>query len=121
MIAEALAMVVEALEGEGLRVATRVADVSPPVVYVHLENTEDTGALVAGGLVVTFACRYIPIRGVDNALADAEALDALFRALRPLAMTPLSAPYGSVTLNQETWPCYRADLAALALEPSEAR
>jgi hypothetical protein len=121
MIREALTMVAEALAGEGLRVAYRAGDLTPPVVYVRIANTEDAGVMFAGGLVVTFACYYIPIRGVDNAEGDADALDAIFRALRPLAVTALAAPYGSVTINQETWPCYRADLAALALEPSEAR
>jgi hypothetical protein len=121
VIREAAAAVVEALAGEGLRVATRAADVSPPCVFVAIANTEDAGATFAGGLLVSMAVSYIPVRGVDNLDGDADGLDAVFRALRPLATRPLSAPRSSLTLSNETWPCYRAEVAALALDTVEAR
>ena len=121
MIRELAAAVADALADEGLRVALRAGDVTPPVVFVQLGAVDDAGAMLAGGLIVTFWCHYIPVRGVDNLEGDADSLDAMFRALRPLAMTGLAAGRTSVTLTNETYPCWRADLAALALEPSEVR
>ena len=90
-VAAAVAELVAALEGTGLRVAVRDGDITPPVVYVRIGTVSDAGAPLAGGTLCGFYVYYIPIRGVDNLAGDAEALDALYAALSPLAWADLNA------------------------------
>jgi hypothetical protein len=115
VIADAVAEVVTALMGAGQRVAVRSGDITPPVWYLQLGQTTNASTLLAGGVVVTLYVHYIPVRGLDNLDADSEALDVLYDTLGPLAVLDLVATRTSVTINNDTWPCYRADLAALAV------
>ena len=120
MITDAADAVVAALTAEGLNVAVRSGDITAPVVYLQIGAVSDLGATLTGGVVVTFWCFYIPVRGLDNLAADADALDRLYAALAPLGATELVTTRTSVTVNQDTWPCYRADAAVMALTPQEA-
>lgn len=115
MIADTVADVVAALEGAGLRVAERAGDITPPVCYLQLGQVTTAGTVLAGGVLSVLYVHYIPVRGLDNLAGDAAALDALFAALAPLAATDLVATRTSVTITNDTWPCYRADLSALAV------
>jgi hypothetical protein len=119
MIGEARTELVAALEAAGLRVAEKAGDITPPVCYLRIGQGTDAGGPLAGGVVVTFFVHYIPIRGIDNPVGDAEALDAILGAVRPLAVAPLVFTWTSVSVLNESWPCYRFDLPALALDPAE--
>ena len=118
MIAESLIALAVALEGEGLRVAIRSGDLTPPCVYVQIGGATDDGIVLAGGLVSTFWVYWVPIRGVENLTADAAALDAMFAALSPLASSTLTATRTSLTVSNDTWPAYRADAQILAVPDS---
>lgn len=113
-VTAALADVVAALEASGLRVAVRDGDITPPVVYIRIGTVSDQGAPLAGGTLTQFYLYLIPIRGVDNIAGDAEALDTLYAALSPLAWADLTATASSVTVKNDTWPCYRLDLSIAA-------
>ena len=113
-ITAALADVVAALEASGLRVAVRDGDITPPCVYIRIGTVSDQGAVLAGGTLTQFYVYFIPIRGVDNIGGDAEALDTLYAALSPIAWANLTATASSVTVKNDTWPCYRLDLSVAA-------
>jgi hypothetical protein len=115
VISDTVAEVVAALEAAGLRVAERSGDITPPVCYLQLGQVTNAGTMLAGGILTTLYVHYIPVRGLDNLAGDAEALDALYAALGPLAALDLVATRTSVTITNDTWPCYRADLTALAV------
>ena len=115
MIAEALAEAVAALESQGLRVAVRSGDLTPPCVYVQIGGASDDGAPLAGGLTTTLWVYWLPIRGVENLPGDAAALDSIYAALTPLTMATLTATRTSVTISNDTWPGYRADVSLLAV------
>jgi hypothetical protein len=119
MIADTVTELVDALEAAGLRVAVRAGDITPPAVFVQVGNVTDAGGILAGGLVATFYVHLIPIRGIDNLAGDAQLLDTLLAVLRPLAVAQLVCTRTTVTINNDTWPCYRADLPALAVDPLE--
>ena len=119
MIGDALAAAVAAIEAHGLRVALRSGDITPPVVYIQIGTATDMGGPLEGGRIPTFWAYYIPVRGLDNATGDAAALDALYDALSPITAAEMVVTRTSVTVNNETWPAYRADAAILALDPSE--
>lgn len=114
-VAAAVVELVAALESTGLRVAVRDGDLTPPVVYVRIGTVSDAGAPLAGGTMTVFYAYYIPIRGVDNLAGDADALDALFAALSPLAWADVAATASSVTVKNDTWPCYRLDVSTAGL------
>ena len=116
MIAETVNDAAAALEAQGLRVATRSNDITPPVCYLHIGLVTSAGEVFSGGVTLTLYVYYIPIRGLDNLPADAAALDAIYTALEPMAVADLITTRTSVTLGGDTWPCYRADLPALALK-----
>jgi hypothetical protein len=121
-IREAADDLVAALEAAGLRAAVRDGDITPPVVYLQIGTVSDAGAVLSGGTVVVFYVYYLPIRGIDNLAGDADALDAIYGALEPLAWAELAATRTSVTIKNETWPCYRLDVALMsapAPEPAE--
>lgn len=115
MIADSIAAAVTALEAEGLRVAVRSGDLTPPCCYVQLGGVSDDGAPFSGGLVSTLWVYWVPVRGVENLTADAAALDSLYAALTPLTMSTLTATRTSLTVSNDTWPGYRADVSLLAL------
>ena len=115
MRAEALAEIVAALEAAGCRTAVRSGDITPPVFFVELGQSSDLGAPLSGGGVATFWVYYIPVRGLGNTSGDCDAIDALYAALSPLAAAELVTTKTSVTISNDTWPCYRADLAVMAL------
>jgi hypothetical protein len=110
-IAAALAEVVAAVEAAGVRVAIRDGDITPPAVYIRIGSVSDQGVPLAGGTMTGFYLYFIPIRGVDNLAGDADTLDALYAALAPLAWADLTATASSVTVKNDTWPCYRLDLS----------
>jgi hypothetical protein len=114
VISDAIAAMIEALEAAGLRVAERSGDITPPCCYLHIGSVTDAGGPLAGGVTVTVYVFYIPVRGVDTLIADAQALDALYAALAPLTAAELACTRTSVTVNNDTWPAYRADVAALS-------
>jgi hypothetical protein len=116
MIADTITAVVDALTAAGLRVAERYGDITPPVCYLQIGTVSTAGGVLAGATVTTLYVYYIPVRGVDNLAGDAGGLDRLFAAVTPLAVADLVATRTSVTVNADTWPCYRADLAVLATE-----
>lgn len=120
MIADTLAELVAALQAGGVRVAARPGDITPPVVYLEIGTATEAGSLpLAGAMQVTFYAYYIPIRGVDDTGADAAALDLVLPVLRPFALATMTTTKTSVTVNNVTWPCYRTDLPALAVDPVE--
>jgi hypothetical protein len=119
VIVDALNAVVAALEAEGLRTSLRSGDITPPVCHLQIGQVAENGSVLVGGVVVTFYVHYIPVRGVDNLAGDADALDAVYRALAPMAVTDLVTVKTSVTVYNDTWPCYRSDLAAMALATAE--
>jgi hypothetical protein len=110
-VAAALAELVDALDAADIRVALRDGDITPPVCYVRIGTVTDSGTVLAGGTLTGFYLYYIPIRGVDNLAGDADALDALYDALTPLAWTELTTVASSVTVKNDTWPCYRLDVS----------
>ena len=118
-IRDAAADLVATLEAGGLRTAVRDGDITPPVVYIQIGTVSDAGAVLSGGTVVMFYVYYIPIRGIDNLAGDADALDALYTALTPLAWAELAGTRTSVTIKNETWPCYRLDVALMAAPAPE--
>jgi hypothetical protein len=115
VISDVIAAAVEALEAAGLRVAERSGDITPPCCYLHIGSVTDNGGPLTGGLVVTLYVFYIPVRGTDTLIGDGQALDALYQALAPLASAEFPTTRTTVTVNQDTWPAYRADLAALTV------
>jgi hypothetical protein len=125
MIAEAINAAVAALEAEGLRVAVRSGDITPPVCYLQVGLISSAGQPFSGGVTLTLYVYYIPVRGVDNLPSDSDALDRIYAALESLAIADLVTTRTTITVANETWPCYRADLPALAIQsataPLEAR
>lgn len=115
MISDAVAAVVEALEAAGQRVAVRAGDITPPVFYIRIGTVTDAGVTLEGGTVTMFWIHYIPVRGFDNLPGDAAALDAAYDALGPLAMAEIATSATSVTVSNDTWPCYRLDVPVLAV------
>ena len=114
-LAVALAQTVAALEGAGLRVAVRDGDITPPVVYLKLGTATDEGGPLEGSRLAVFYVHYIPIRGIDNLAGDADALDAIYDALGPIAWAALTATATTVTVKNDSWPCYRLDLSTAAM------
>ena len=119
-ISAAVLAVVDALETAGLRVAVRDGDLTPPCVYIKIGTTTDAGVPLTGGVLTTFYVYYVPVRGVDNLAGDAAALDQIYEALTPLTWTALAATASSVTVKNDTWPCYRLDVATVGLSPAAA-
>jgi hypothetical protein len=113
-IAAAAAELVDALQGAGIRVAVRAGDLTPPVVFVQIGSSTDAGGPLEGATVATFYVYYIPVRGVDNLAGDAEALDTIYTALHPLTWADLVGVRSSVTVANDTWPCYRLDAAVMS-------
>jgi hypothetical protein len=114
-VAAALSDLLAALEGSGLRVAVRDGDITPPVVYVRIGTVSDAGAVLAGGTMTGFYLYYIPIRGVDNLTADAESLDVIYRAVTPIAWSEVAATATSLSVKNDSWPCYRLDVSCMAV------
>lgn len=111
-VAASVAALVDALEGAGIRVAVRSGEITPPVVLIHIGTISDSGVNLGGSATLTtFYAYYIPVRGVDNLMGDAEALDAIYAALDPIVWAPVSAAAASVTVKTDTWPCYRLDVS----------
>jgi hypothetical protein len=110
-VTAALAELVTALGAAGLRVAVRDGDITPPVVYIRIGTASDAGGPLTGSPMTVFYVHYIPIRGVENLAGDADALDTIFAALTPLTWTELTATNTSVTVKNDSWPCYRLDAA----------
>lgn len=110
-VAAALTELTAALEAAGIRVAVRDGDITPPVAYVRIGTVSDAGGVLTGNTLTMFYLHYIPIRGVDNLAGDADALDALYDALSPIAWGELTATETSVTVRNDTWPCYRLDVS----------
>lgn len=110
-VAAAAAELIEALESSGLRVAVRDGDITPPCAYIRIGTVSDAGVPLDGATLTLFYVYYIPIRGVDNLPGDAAALDALYTALTPLAWTELTTTSSSVTIKNDSWPCYRLDVS----------
>jgi hypothetical protein len=102
------------LEAAGLRVALRSGDLTPPCVYLLIGAVSDAGVPFAGGTATTLWAYYVPVRTGDDVIRDADALDALLFALSPLALTELVASKTSLTVSNDTWPAYRADVALLS-------
>jgi hypothetical protein len=115
VIADAITAAVSALEAQGLRVAVRSGDLTPPCCYVQLGSVSDDAVPLAGGLISTLWVYWVPVRGVENLPADGAALDALYAALTPLTMSTLTVTRTSLTVSNDTWPGYRADVSLLAL------
>jgi hypothetical protein len=115
VIAESITAATDALEAQGLRVAVRSGDLTPPCCYVQLGGVTDDGGPLAGGLVSTLWVFWLPVRGVENLPADAAALDSLYAALTPLTMATLTVTRTSLTVSNDTWPGYRADVSLLAV------
>ena len=115
MIAESITAAVSALEAQGLRTAVRSGDLTPPCCYVQLGGCSDDGATLAGGVISTLWVFWLPVRGVENLPADAAALDSLYAALTPLTMATLTVTRTSLTVSNDTWPGYRADVSLLAV------
>ena len=113
-ITAAVDELVAALESSGVRVAVRDGDITPPVAYVRIGSVSDAGVPLTGGTLTVFYVYYIPVRGVDNLAGDAAALDAIYAALSPLTWAELAATASSVTVKNDTWPCYRLDVSLCA-------
>jgi hypothetical protein len=114
-VAAAVDELVDALEAAGLRVAVRDGDITPPCVYVRIGTVTEAGAPLSGGQVTLFYVYLIPIRGVDNLAGDADALDSVYAALSPLAWAEIVTTATSVTVRNDTWPCYRLDVSLAGL------
>jgi hypothetical protein len=102
----AIAAVVDALRAEGLRAATRPADVTPPVVYVRRWGGHDRG-LLADPTTTVLEVWWIPVRGAPDPQADADAADQIRDALAPLVTAPLDDQLTTLSLNEQTWPGIR--------------
>ena len=91
------------------------------MVYLQIGTGTDDGVTLTGTLLHTLYLYWIPIRGIDNLAGDAAAIDAIDGAVSPLTWTPLTSTASSVTVKNDTWPCYRFDvaLAGLAAVPAE--
>ena len=113
--AAAFQAIVDVLEAAGLRVAVRDGDITPPCVYVGRGTGTSAGAPLAGGRVLGAYLYFIPVRGVDNLAGDYETLDLMFDALDPIAWTDLTATWSSVTVKNDSWPCWRVDTSALGV------
>ena len=111
----ALEEITAALEAAGLRTALRAGDITPPVVYVRAGTGTEDGTPLTGTLLHTLYLYYIPVRGVDNLAGDAAAIDAICAAVAPLTWAPLTYTSSSVTVLNDTWPCYRFDVAVAGL------
>jgi len=106
-LAAARAKLVAALEGEGLRVAQRSTDVTPPCVYVWRWSAADQATL-AGGHRSGFGVHWIQVRNVDNPDADDAALQSILDAAGPLSSDLVELVESSVMVGEVPWPCYRA-------------
>lgn len=109
-----------ALSAAGLRLAVRDGDITPPVIYLRIGQVTDSGQMLAGGTVTTMYAFVIPIRGIDNLDGDAKLLDRALVALAPLSSATLTATETSVTVRNDTWPCYRFDVPILETSPLTA-
>lgn len=121
-IAAAAAQLVAALEAAGLRVAVRDGDLTPPCVYVPRPGTtSDAGVPLAGGRLAVFYVYYVPIRGVDNLAGDCAALDAIYDAVTPISFAEVAGTFSSVTVKNDSWPCYRLDVSMLGVPAALTR
>jgi hypothetical protein len=108
---QARAALLEALEAQGLRVAARGQDVAPPCVYVERYETASGDVALIGGVRSTFAVHWIPVRGTDDPAAEDAAMDAVLAAVVPLAVDTVQLPRSSVTIGDQSWPCFRGLVA----------
>jgi hypothetical protein len=115
MIADSVAAAVAALRAEGLVVAVRSGDLTPPCVYVQIGTAADAEGILADGTITGLWCYWIPVRGVENLDGDAAALDSMFAALRPLGAAAITATRTSLTVSNDTWPGYRVDVSVIAV------
>jgi hypothetical protein len=113
-VADSAAELVAALEAAGLRVAVRDGDITPPVVYIRIGTGSSIGGSLAVPATTVFYVYYIPVRGVDNLTGDAAALDTVMEALTSITWAEVTFTASSVTVKNETWPCYRLDVALAA-------
>ena len=99
-----------ALVAAGVRVATTAADVTPPCAHLVLYADDPAEAFLAGDCPVTVAVNWVPIRGTQDAYADADARDTIYAALAPVgALTAMART--TVTVNEQTsWPCLRWEI-----------
>ena len=104
--AEARAAVLAALTGQGLRVAGRGADITPPCVYVKRRGTASMEVMLAGGARSIFAVHWIPIRGVDDPAGEDDAHARILAALEPLAVETVDLEETSVSVGDTSWPCW---------------
>jgi hypothetical protein len=107
--AEALDAVVAALEAAGLAVASRAADLAPPCAYVRLYRAADGGAVLEVDRATTLAVHWVPVRGLDDAHADAAGVEACLGAVSPITADVVTFQDTTVTIGDVAWPCYRAE------------
>ena len=104
--ADARAALLGALEGQGLRVAARGQDLAPPCVYVERRAAASGDVALVGGARSTFAVHWIPVRGVDDPAAEDAALWSILCAVEPLAVDTVDLQRSSVTIGDQSWPCW---------------
>ena len=115
MRAEALADVVDALGG---RRARAIRDGISPRRVFFVELRQRSRRTLAGDRLTMLYVYLIPVRGVDNlADCDAERLDAVHQAVAPIAWADVTSTTSSVTVNNDTWPCYRVDVPGRSSPP----